>query len=97
MLNHIRCVNFRKHEDLTVHFTSGINTIRADNEAGKSTLLEAIGYAYFGAAGLKEPVDDVVTYGVLTNQLRVEHSFTLAGLMYEIIRSPKGAELRAQG
>lgn len=93
MLNSISVQNFRKHADLTVEFTPGINTIRAANEAGKTTLLEAIGYAYFGAAALKESVDDVVTYGMPASKLRVEHSFSLAGVDYKIVRTPKAAEL----
>jgi len=99
MLESIRCENFRKHADLTVHFKPGINAIRAANEAGKSTLCEAIAYAYFGAAGIKkgETIDDVVTYGLPANKLRVDHAFSLAGVKYRIIRSPKGAELYANG
>ncbi len=97
MLESVRCINFRKHADLTVHFTPGINTVRAAVEAGKSTLLEAIAYAYYGAAALKESIEDVVTYDVPVNQLRVELEFRHADVAYSIVRSPKGAELRAQG
>ncbi len=93
MLNYIKMENFRKHADLTVTFTPGINTIRADNERGKSSMLEAIAYAYFGAAGLKESIDDVVTYDMPVSKLKVEHGFTLAGVDYKIVRSSKGAEL----
>jgi exonuclease SbcC len=100
VLEYVRCENFRKHTDTTVHFAPGINAIRAAVERGKSTLLEALAYAYFGAkAGLKkgETIDDVVTYGVPVNKLRVEHAFSLAGVKYRIVRSPKGAELYANG
>lgn len=99
MLLDITVQNFRKHENLTVHFARGINAIRAANEAGKSTLLEALAYAYFGTAGIKkgETIDDVVTYGLPTNKLRVEHGFELAGVKYRIVRSPKGAEMYTNG
>jgi hypothetical protein len=97
MLNTLHCENFRKHAELTVRFTPGINAIRAANEAGKSTLLEAIAYAYFGTKGLKESIDDVVTYGLPTSKLRVEHEFTHTGVQYRITRSPRGAELYANG
>jgi exonuclease SbcC len=97
MLESIRLQNFRKHADLTVHFTAGINAIRAANEAGKSTLIEASAYADFGAAGLKESIDDVVTYGLAKSKLRVEKVFTLAGARYKIVRSPSGAEVYVNG
>lgn len=99
MLLDLHCQNFRKHADLTVHFTPGINAIRAPNEQGKSTMLEAIAYAYFGAKGIKagETIADVVTYDMPVNSLKVDHSFTIAGVTYRIVRSPKGAELTAPG
>jgi exonuclease SbcC len=99
MLLDLHVENFRKHVDTTVHFTPGINAIRAANEAGKSTLLEALAYAYFGTTGIKkgETIDDVVTYGVPTAKLRVEHGFALGGAKYRVTRSPKGAELYANG
>lgn len=97
MLISARLQNFRKHEDLTVNFTAGINAIRASNEAGKSTLIEAISYADFGSAGLKETIDDVVTYGVPTSKLRVEKVSMLAGVTYRVVRSPKGAEVYVNG
>ena len=93
MLNYITLSSFRKHVDLTVRFTPGINAIRAANEQGKSTLLEAVAYAYFGTAGLKESIDDVVTYDTPVSKLKVEHGFTLAGVDYKIVRTAKGAEL----
>lgn len=94
MLLKVRLQNFRKHEDLTVNFTAGINAIRAPNEAGKTSLLEAISYALFGATkGLKESIEDVVTYGLPVAKLCVELDFDHAGVVYAIKRSTKGAEL----
>ena len=42
MLNQITLTSFAQHEDLTINFTKGMNTIRGANEAGKSRLLQAI-------------------------------------------------------
>ncbi len=94
MLLSIRCENFRKHQDLTVHFTPGINAIRSANEAGKTTILEAVAYAFFGTKGLKEPIDDVVTYGLKATKLRVTLSFDHAHVDYTLTRSKSGAELK---
>lgn len=93
MINYTTLENFRKHASLTVRFTAGINTIRAVNEAGKSTLLESIAYALFGTAGLKESIDDVVTYGLSPAKLKVECGFSVAGVDYKIVRTKSGAEL----
>lgn len=97
MLLKLHAENFRKHADLSVDFTPGINAIRAPNEAGKSSLLEAIAYAFFGTKGLKETVDDVVTYGMPASKLAVELDFAIAGVVYHIARSKSGAELRGAG
>jgi putative ATP-dependent endonuclease of OLD family len=34
--------NFRRFDNTTIEFTSGLNLLVGDNEAGKSTVLEAI-------------------------------------------------------
>lgn len=94
MLKALRCENFRKHVDLTVNFTPGINAIRAPNELGKSSMLEAIGYAFFGAKALKEPIDDVVTYGLPASKLKVELKFDHVHVDYTLTRGKSGAELR---
>lgn len=97
MLHKIRLENFRKHADLTVNFTAGINAIRAPNEAGKTTLLEAIAYALFGTKGLKESIDDVVTYDMPVSKLKVDLDFDHAGVAYNIKRGKSGAELNGAG
>ena len=45
MLNNLTLTNFRKHQNLSVDFTPGMNVLRAANEGGKSTMLEAVAYA----------------------------------------------------
>ena len=37
--------NFRRFRDATIDFTGGLNIIVGDNEAGKSTVLDAINLA----------------------------------------------------
>ena len=63
MINKLTLTCFRKHIDLSVKFTEGIQVIRAANEGGKSTLLEAIGYALFGSKALRTAPGQVVTWG----------------------------------
>jgi exonuclease SbcC len=93
MLRSARLQNYRKHADLTVTFGDGLNTIRAANEAGKSTLIEAIIYALFGTKALPESLDDVVTYGLAASKLRVDLFFEHLGVEYTLYRAKSGCEL----
>lgn len=81
MLKTITLKNFRKHVDFTTTLGNGIQVIRAANEGGKSTILEAIGYALFGAKALRTPLEQVVTWGEDAKKLKVELVLMLEGLV----------------
>jgi len=93
MLKKVELQNFRKHTDLKVRFTEGLNVIRAPNEGGKTTTLEAIAYALFGSKVLRDGLDNTVTWGQPTTSLKV----TVEYGDYVITRSKKGAEVLAMG
>ena len=93
MIDEISLKCFRKHEDRTFTFSKGMNVVRAENEAGKSTLLSAILYLFFGTKALGQPLDEVVTYGHLKKELKVSGRFTVDGVDYTAYRSDGGAEL----
>lgn len=93
MIKTLTLKNFRKHEDLQLNFSEGLTVIRGSNEAGKTTVGEAILYAYFGASTLREPLEKVVTYTKPENSLKVALEFTLDGVDYKIVRGKSGAEL----
>lgn len=97
MLVKLVLTKFKKHENLTVNFTGGLNVIRGANEAGKSTLYHAVAYALYGSRGLPESLDETVTYGFPASQLKVELVFTHAGITYTIIRSKAGASVVGGG
>jgi len=48
IIEKLRLVNVKSYSDSTIDFAPGINLICGDNGAGKSTIIEAIGYALFG-------------------------------------------------
>ena len=48
MLRKVRIQNYRTFENFTLEFSDGVNIIVGDNDAGKSTLLEAINLALTG-------------------------------------------------
>ncbi len=91
MLHAISISNFGKHAELTVNFTPGINAIRAPNEAGKTTLLRAIGYCFFGSKALTESLEDTVTYGLPVSKLKAELDYCHDGVTYNLRRSKSGA------
>jgi hypothetical protein len=93
MFDRIELTNFRRHESLAVDFTHGVIAIRGANEAGKTTLQEAMAYAMFGADALRQPFDECVTWGKAPKTLCVTLHFTLEGVAYKIVRKSSGAEL----
>ena len=93
MLKTLKLTNFRKHRDLTVNFTPGLNVFRAANEEGKSSILEAIRYAMGGSRYMRQSLGEVVTWGEPENSLRVELDFDIDGVNCNIVRKASGAEL----
>lgn len=94
MINWLTLKNFRKVLDSTIDFTAGVNVIRGNSEAGKSTRLEALGYALFGAKALKTSLAETVTWGAKESSLQVEAGLTIDGQGYAFSRSKSGAEVR---
>lgn len=93
MLRTLTLKNFRKHEDAEFNFTDGLVVVRGANEAGKSTLGEAVLYALFGSSMLRESLDAVVTYDKPEASLKVALTFAIDGVDYKIVRGKSGAEL----
>lgn len=97
MFNNITLKNFRKHTDATFTFGAGLNAIIGTNEAGKSTLVEAVSYALFGSKALRSTLDDAVTYGEPVNSLKVVLTFCVEGVSYKLSRGKSGCELIYDG
>lgn len=93
MLNQLTLTNFRRHKDLTINFTAGLQLLRGSNEAGKTTVIEAILYALFGTRALRSKLESVVSRGEKESALKVVLTFTHDGVDYKITRSKSGAEL----
>ncbi len=97
MLNRLTVKNFRKLRDATFEFTKGLNVVRGVNEAGKSTMLEALTYAFFGVSACRTPLADMVTWGEKDSTLRAELVFEISGTTYTIKRSKSGCEVTYGG
>ena len=95
MLETITLKNFRKHKDLTINFSDGINVVRAPNEGGKSTLFEAVLFALFGVRTCRN--NDLTTWGEPTGSHRVELTFNAEGRTCKVVRTARSAEAVADG
>jgi DNA repair exonuclease SbcCD ATPase subunit len=97
MLRKLTTKNFRKLEDNVFEFGPGLQVVRGANEAGKSTMLEAIAYALFGAKACRESLEQVVTWGKDAKSLAVELAVVFEDVEYVVTRSPRGAEVNYAG
>lgn len=97
MIKNLSLSYFRQHEKLQVEFTEGLQVIRGANEAGKSTLLEAIAYALFGTRALGNSLEDVVTWTHPVRNLKVELVISVSGCDYTFSRGKAGAEVLMGG
>lgn len=93
MIKNLVLKNFRKHTDAEFNFSEGLVCVRGQNEAGKTTLAEAILYCLFGSSALRESLDKVVTYDCSESSLKAALVFALDGVDYKIVRGKSGAEL----
>ncbi len=90
-------------EPMALHFPDGLSGICGPNGVGKSKLIEAIGYALYGAASPVLPKGDKVTdlpsraCPVGQAAARVELLLEVRGQRYEIIRSRREVTIRLQG
>lgn len=93
MLVSLKMRYFRKHEELTVNFTDGLNTLKGENESGKTTILEAVRYALFGANYLRDTLAETVTWGHKESELSVELVVRSRDQVYQFNRAKSGAEV----
>jgi len=100
----LKLTGYRQFLEPTVlHFPDGLSGICGPNGVGKSKLIEAIGYALYGAAAPVLPkgdkVSDLPSRASPTGQAaaRVELLLDVRGQRYEIIRARREATIRLQG
>lgn len=84
--------NFKKHVNLTLDFTDGLNVIIGPNWAGKSSVLEALVCALYGQAVLPAKKEDIPTWG--KTNYSVQLVFTHNQESYLVERSLRNAEVK---
>lgn len=95
MIKTLQLKNFRQHTDLALSFDQGVTVLRGANEAGKSTVFEAIAYALFGARATRN--NELTTWGQPEGSHQVVLTFEINGVEYTIKRNAKSAELNYDG
>lgn len=95
MIRNLQLKNFRQHTDLALSFDQGVTVLRGANEAGKSTVFEAIAYALFGARATRN--NELTTWGQPEGSHQVVLTFEINGVEYTIKRNAKSAELNYDG
>src|SRR5437660_11744430 len=100
----LKLTGYRQFLEPTVlHFPDGLSGMCGHNGVGKSKLIEAIGYALYGAVSPVLPkgdkVSDLPSRASTTGQAlaRVELLLEVCGQRYEIIRSRREATIRLHG
>jgi exonuclease SbcC len=84
----IHLKNIKPHRDRELHFVKGINVLSGNNGAGKSTILEAIGYALFGvdARDFVGNIERFITIGEKRGEVTVTFVAN-DGEIYKVSRS----------
>jgi DNA repair exonuclease SbcCD ATPase subunit len=78
---------------VSLRFVKGLTSIRGPNEGGKSTILEGIAYALYGAKALRNGLGEVVTWGHKEIELSSTVVLEVGGHTYTYCRSKAGAEI----
>ena len=77
--------NVKSYEEQHIDLSPGLTAISGENGAGKSTIVEAVGYALFGFAD--GPLAGLMREGQTSAEIRVGFISPLDGREYESVRS----------
>ncbi|HEX5723906.1 MAG TPA: SMC family ATPase [Longimicrobiaceae bacterium] len=94
----LRLRNFRQHADTEIAFRSGLTGVIGANGAGKTTILEAIAWAIYGAQAARGTNDTIrFSRAGPRSRVEVELGFALGGHEYRVVRTLNQAEVFLDG
>lgn len=97
-LHSLSLQNFRQHENTRITFANGLTGIIGTNGGGKSTLLEAIGFALYGLSATRGKKESIrFSRAHPKAPVSVELEFELSGQPYRIERGISTAEMYIVG
>lgn len=95
ILNSITLENFKSHKYSHIDLNKGITLILGENGAGKSTIFEAISYAFF--KDFTGKIDDVKRQSNdemdIVKEMKVTIEFEIGGKHYKLIRGKKSSTI----
>ncbi len=88
MITGLTIKNFRKFDDLQLNFGRGINVLRGDNEAGKSTIMAAILTALYTDVNTRSKgfFEQNLPWRKQTEQMRLEIDFLTEQGTFKLVR-----------
>jgi exonuclease SbcC len=90
-IKHLKIMNYRRFARLELEFPENLIGIIGRNGAGKSTIIEAIGWALYGNRIKRTDKHDIRSqFADKTDSCRVEMEFVYGGEEFRIIRTLKG-------
>lgn len=93
-IERLRLINFRQHEDTELILGAGLTGVIGPNGVGKTTLLEAIAWALYGAEAARGTRDTIRRRGAGARAtVKVELDFVLGPHRYRAVRMLNSAEL----
>src|SRR2546428_543492 len=94
----LRLLNFRQHADTELEFGPGITGIIGPNGSGKTTILEAIAWALYGAQAVRGDKDSIRRLGAKGRAgVEVDLEFRLGAHEYRVTRGLSTAALHQDG
>lgn len=98
LINRLRLINFRQHEDTELVLGVGLTGIVGPNGAGKTTILEALAWAIYGTPAARGGRDSIRRrQAPPRSQVSVELEFTLGPHRYRVVRTLSNAFLYQDG
>ncbi|CEP67739.1 DNA-binding, RecF [Moorella glycerini] len=96
-LRQLQLTNFRSYRELTWHCQPGLNIIQGPNAAGKTNLLEAVGYLSFARSLRQQQDQQVVSWGENSFQVKGFCNASQENLELAIIYQQNHKELTING
>jgi exonuclease SbcC len=87
ILEELELRNFRSHKNTRLRFDEGTTVIVGDNGSGKTSILEAVGYALFRETPSRVRIEELVRRGGEKEGMQVSLRFTIDGRRYRVTRT----------